>query len=260
MKKIKLLLLTLCTNVALYGAYEYEDPTLGNIAIEGSVWSANLDGSIKNNLTTVDFKDDLQNDTITLTSFALELKNDYWFLPNMRIDYAGFHETATGSFDAQKAIGNKALNFRTGQILSDIEYSQVDAKFYGYLQQSIMMFDLGINLKKINYTQTIEESDYADNEKVLIEGPKDIIVLPYIGVKLDLYPIHTIVHAETSIVSIGKDEAKDYKLSINYRIMRNMYVGVGYKYSSFVSKNASNSHEEYEFITEGNYISAKILF
>lgn len=43
----------------LMAVYEYDDPTLGNIAIEGQLWQPRLTGTISNNNTTTNFETDL---------------------------------------------------------------------------------------------------------------------------------------------------------------------------------------------------------
>jgi opacity protein-like surface antigen len=247
--------------------YKYDDPSLGNIAIEGLMWYSSLEGQISNasnsqttGVSVTDFENDLgYNDKKTVSSFSIDLKNDFSWIPNFNVDYFSRSESTNGIFNEQKYLGESNKIIDTGKILSNTEFSEVNLKAYGYLQQSIMEFNLGINLKKITYEQNIFHSvNTAQN--ILIKGPEELFVLPYIGVKFDLYPINTVLKAETSLLSFGDDEARSYSYSLNYRVMRHMYIGYGYRYTSFKSTNVDNTYEKYDVSIHGNYISAKILF
>lgn len=266
MKQFKLKLFLSLLSATMLNAYEIDDPTLGNIAIEAGVWSTKLDGNIKNTVSTTNFKDDLGFDEKkNVTSFGLDLKNDYSWLPNIYVNYFTLNSSADGDIATAKLIYQPNATSVTntngfnGSTSSTIKYSELNTILYGYLQQSIFEFDLGLNLKKIDYTQTIKEN-LDPSMNVTIKGPENIIPLPYIALKIDLYPINTVLKAETSVLAIGDDEAKDYKYSINYRMMRNMYISYGYRYNSWKTTNKDNVHEKYDMNLRGNYINAKILF
>jgi len=260
MKKLKSKILLSLLGATLLNGYEIDDPTLGNIAIEAGIWNTKLDGNIKNTVSTTNFKEDLGFDeSKNVTSFGLDLKNDYSWLPNIYVNYFTLNSSADGNIATIKQINSVTPNF-TGSVSSTIEYSELNTILYGYLQQSIFEFDLGLNLKKINYTQTIKENTTPNSDNVTIKGPDQIIPLPYIAFKVDLYPINTVLKAEASVLAIGDDEAKDYKYSLNYRIMKNMYISYGYRYNSWKTTNKNNVHEKYDMSLKGNYLNAKILF
>ena len=270
MKKITLNTLLFTTLAINAFGYDDTDDTLGNIAIEAGIWNTKLGGSIQNTISTTDFRNDLGFDEKkNVTSFGLDLKNEYWWLPNIYVNYFGFNSSANGTITPAKQINiinGIATNYQ-GSVSSTIEYSELNTILYGYLQQSIFQFDLGLNLKKIDYTQTLKENidtDTANNDddsdQSTIKGPQSVIPLPYIGFKVDIYPINTVLKAEASVLAFGDDEAKDYKYSINYRIMKNMYISYGYRYHSWKTTNEKNPHEKYDMNIKGNYINAKILF
>ncbi len=254
------LLLSLISASFLYG-YEYDDPSLGNIAIEAGVWNTKLDGNIKNTYSTTNFKDDLGfTESKNITSFGLDLKNDYSWLPNVYVNYFTMNTSVDGTLSSPKQINilnGSTLNY-SGSVSSSIEYSEINTIFYGFLQQSIFEFNMGLNLKKIDYKQTIKENIDVDNDTIV--GPDTIIALPYLALKIDLYPINTVLKAETSMLALGDDEAKDYKYSINFRVMKNMYISYGYRYNSWKTTNKDNTHEKYDMNLKGNYLNAKILF
>lgn len=248
------------SSTTLYGQYKYDSPTLGNLAIEGGIWKSNLKGDIKNIKSEIDFKDDLNyQESVPLTYFGLDIRSQYSWLPNFHVDYHNYSESAVGNFSEDKYLGLKDKIVSSGTILTDTSYSEKNLKAYGFLQQSIMEFNLGVNLKKITYEQTIQHADITD-QLVQIKGPSSWMILPYIGMKIDLYSLNTVLKAETSLLSFGDDEARSYTYSINYRIMRHMYISYGFRYASFKTSNLDNPHEKYNVSLEGNYISAKILF
>lgn len=263
--KILVISIFLMSNMALYG-YEMDDPTLGNIAIEAGIWQTELDGNIKNTVSETNFKDDLGfSEKKNITSFGLDLKNEYWWLPNVYINYFALKGSADGNITDPKLIDRPndtivtSTNGYDGSVSSSIEYSELNTILYGYLQQSIFQFDLGLNLKKIDYIQTIKENAVSSLPPAVLKADS-FIALPYIGLKIDLYPINTVLKAEASVLAFGDDEAKDYKYSINYRAMKNMYISYGYRYHSWKTTNEKNVHEKYDMTLKGNYINAKILF
>jgi hypothetical protein len=262
MFKLKKILLTAVLSTQVFATYLYDDPNLGNIAIEGGIWNASLNGKIKNTLSTTDLKDDLgYKDAKNITTMGLDIKNNYDWIPNIYINYLHFKDTADGNLTTQKNIGLNANN--TASIFSNsvsisTEYSELNAVFYGYLQRGFFEFDLGLNFKSITYEQTIKEN--GDTDKIILKGPDKIFVLPYIALSIDLDSIDTVLKAEGSIVSLGDDDALDYRYSINYRIMRHMYISYGYKFHSWSARSLDNEHEKYDVELKGHYFNAKILF
>jgi len=259
MFKIKFIIIGLVLSTKLFATYQFDDPKLGNIALEVGVWSTNLNGNIANTSTTTNFKTDLgYNESKNITSFGLDLKNDIFWIPNIYINYLILNSTADGNLATEKQINATLKNFSNG-VSSSVEYSELNAIMYGFLQQGIFEFDLGLNLKKIDFKQYMKENNDND-ESVTISGPDKIIPLPYIALKIDLYSIDTVLKAEASIFSIGDDEAKDYKYSINYRVMRHMYISYGYRYHSWKTSSVNDKYEKYDISLSGNYLNAKILF
>jgi outer membrane protein len=249
--------LVVCSN--LFASYQFDDPKLGNVALEVGIWDTKLSGSIANTVTTTKFKQDLgYSENKNISFFGMDLKNDTQWMPNIYVNYFNLSNSADGILNEAKQIDASYKNF-SGSVSSTTDYSELNTILYGFLQQGSFEFDLGLNLKKINYVQTIKENG-DDKDSVSIIGPTEIIPLPYIAFKIDLDFINTVLKAEASILSFGDDEAKDYKYSINYRVMRNMYISYGYRYSSWKSTSVKNTHEKYDINLRGNYLNAKILF
>ena len=112
MKQFKLKLFLSLLSATMLNAYEIDDPTLGNIAIEAGVWSTKLDGNIKNTVSTTNFKDDLGFDEKkNVTSFGLDLKNDYSWLPNIYVNYFTLNSSTDGNMATAKQINNTYTNF-----------------------------------------------------------------------------------------------------------------------------------------------------
>ena len=248
------------------GAYEYDDPKLGNIAIEGQLWQPKLTGTISHANGTTESITDFENvfgynGKKNVTSISVDIKNDIVWFPNLSIDHFSFSESSSGTIatGTSKFIGETQANeFTEGQLLSNTDYSETALKAYGYLQNGILQFNLGLQVKSINYEQTIEHATIDKNVK--LKGPDSLILSPYVGLEINLRDINTLIKAESSIVSVGDDEALNYSYSINYRIMKHMYLGVGYKYHGFKSKNEVYNQEKYDVELKGTYFSGKILF
>ena len=260
MNKLKILLISLVLSKSLLAAYIDDDDTLGNIALKVGIWNTNIDGSIKNEDSNgyTDFQKDLgYSDTKNINTFALDLKNDISWLPNVSINYFKLSSSSTNTLIGTRSISD--VNDISGSVSSTIDYQEIDAILYGFLYNGPFEFDFGVNLKKIDYTQNISENTNQKRD-ITIEGPTSLLAVPYGAIKVNLEFIDTVLMASTSILSFGDNEVKDYEYSINYRVMRNIYLSYGYKYNSFKTTNTNNDKEIYDVNIKGNYISCKILF
>ena len=258
MVKFKKLLLTLLLTTELFATYMYDDPTLGNLAIEAGIWNTTLSGDIKNTLSDVSFKNDLgYNDSENITTFGLDIKNDFMWIPNIYINYFYLKSSTYNRLNKDITISNDI--FSNGNIVATTtQYSELNSIFYGYLQQSIFEFDLGINLKRVSFSQDLKEKPTGKN--IYIKGPTSIVILPYIGLSIDLDFIDLVIKAEASILSIGDTQARDARYSLNYRIMRHMYISYGFKQHYWKSTSSIDEHEKHKVSLEGSYINVKILF
>jgi hypothetical protein len=248
--------LTVCS---LFSTYKYDKETLGNIAITVGTWKTNISGNIHNGVETknhTDYKNDLGfKDTDNVTSFGIDAKNDITWLPNIYIDYFSLNSTADNILSSEKLIDDNIFN---NSISTSVKYSEVNMILYGFFRQDIFEFDIGIDIKKIEYNQITKEN--IGSNTVIIYGPKDIIPQPYIALKIDLYLIDTVLKAEISTLSFGNDEANSYKYSLNYRVFRNIYISYGHKLSTWKATNLEDVHEKYDVTISGNYFNAKVLF
>jgi len=257
MNKLRKIFISLFIATSLFASYENDNDTLGNIAIQVGVLNSKLNGQIKNPKNDVSFKNDLGYDeSKNINTFALDLKNDISWLPNVNISYFKLNDSANNTLQSSKNIANVDID---GSISSTVDYSEINTIMYGFLYQGPFEFDFGLNFKKIDFTQEIEEND-GFKKYIKIDGPTSIIVLPHMALKLDLDFIDTVIVAKTSMLSFGDNEAKDYEYSINYRVMRNIYLSYGYKYNSFKTTRNTSNNEIYDVNIKGNYISCKVLF
>lgn len=241
----------------LNAAYQYDNPKLGNIAITAGIWKTNLNGDINNATSNTNLKNDLgYKKSKNISYIALDLKNDISWIPNIKTSYFALDNSANSVLNGSKVIDSYPFN---GSISTNTVHTEFNMIFYGFLYQGPFEFNLGLKAKKINFEQTIKEN-VIGGEKKTITGPGSVIVQPHIALKFDLSVINTVLMTQASFLSIGDSEAKDYSYSLNYRIMRNMYISYGYKSSSWKSHNTNDIHEKYEIKIKGNYLFAKIMF
>ena len=256
MLRIKIFVVSLLLSSNLFAVYQNTETSLGNIAIEAGIWKTSLNGDIINTTNKVDFKEDLGFDNISnITSFGMDFKNDISWLPNIAIGYFKLSNTATSTLTTAKTIDGS--NF-SGLISTSVDYSELNTILYGYLQQNIFEFDMGVNIKKITYNQIIKEN--AGTNDKFTNDLSLTVPLAYVALKVDLNFIDTVLKAELSTLSIGDNEANSYAYSINYRVLQNMYISYGYRYNSWKATNSSNVHEKYNLNLKGNYFNLKVLF
>jgi len=257
MYKMNFLVILLLLVTKSFAVYEQTNSTLGNVSIQTGIWNTSLNGTISNVDNNVKISDDLGFDEQkNITSFVLDLKNDVYWLPNVQMNYFLYRDSSHNTLTSSKKISSDIFN---DKITSDIKYSELNTILYGFLQKDIFTFDIGVNMKKIYFEESV--SSVLGSSNVIINGPDSLLFLPYIALEVDLDFMDTILKAESSILSIGDTEAKDYKYSISYRIMKHMYISYGYRYNSFKSKNSNTTNDEkYNINIKGNYLNVKILF
>ncbi len=257
MNRFRFMVVVLLLSTKLFATYKFDDPTLGNIALEVGVWNTNINGDIINTISSTDMQKDLGfTESQNITSFGLDLKNDIFWLPNIYVNYFTLSNTSDSNLNSSKKIGDRYFK---DSVSTSIDYTELNTILYGFLQQNIFEFDLGLNIKQIDYTQNIIENGDMLWDTTIV-GPQDLLYLPYVALKIDLNVIDTVLKVEASLLSIGDDEAKDYKYSINYRVMRNMYLSYGYRYSGWKSTSVNDKHEKYNINVDGNYFNIKVLF
>jgi len=253
--KVLFILGLFLTNVS--AVYEQTNSTLGNVSIQTGIWNTNINGTISNVNNSVDTKTDLGfTEQKNITSFVLDLKNNVYWLPNVQMNYFLYKDSAHNTLAASKIISNDSFN---GQITSEIKYSELNTILYGFLNKNIFTFDIGVNIKNMIFKESISAVSGISN--VDIKGTGSFLLLPYIALEVDLDFINTVLKAESSVLSIGDTEAKDYKYSISYRVMKHMFISYGYRYNGFRSKNSNTTNnEKYDMNIKGNYLNVKILF
>ena len=260
MTKFKVLFLSLFLISSLQASYENDDDSLGNIALQVGIWNLTTNGLITNESANgnTDYKKDLgYKEDKVVNTFSVDLKNDTSWLPNVNLSYFRLNNSATNTINGTRTID--VVNDMNGSLSSNLLYQEVNMIFYGFLYQGPIEFDFGLNIKKIDFSQKIRENS-GFKRNLEIKGPDSILVLPYMALKFNIDFINTVLMAQTSILSFGDNEAKDYMYSINYRVMKNIYLSYGYKYNSFKTTNSKNTNEIYDINIKGNYISCKVLF
>jgi hypothetical protein len=227
-----------------------------NLKLELGLWNAQLDGTIKNVTSSTDIKDDLgYNKTKAITTFGMEINTNYVWIPDIKVDYFFLNTSNNSVLDENKTIGNNAVF--SGSVTTATKYSELNSKIYGYITNQIFKVDLGINLKKIDYTQSIKENS-SNGDYVVIKGPDNMLFLPYIGITMDLGKLK--LFASSSLLALGDDEANDYEYKLSLTTFDSVELNLGYKYHSWKSTNANKPSEKYDTQIYGSYFSIKVIF
>jgi hypothetical protein len=175
------------------------------------------------------------------------------------VNYFLLKRSANNTLIGSRNIGSENEIF-SGLVTSSFEYSEINTILYKTIKNGIFEFDLGANLKNIDFEQTLNEKNGSNDNDVLIKGPEGLLVLPYIAATMYFDGIDTKIKAESSVLAIGDDEARDYKLSITYNFTKNLALAYGYKYNSWKSTADDSTNEKYNFALSGNYFGIKLLY
>jgi len=254
-KIIFLLFITISMLYSKVNKPQTEEIVVGenHLKLSLEVWNAQVDGDIENLTSTTNIKDDLGFEKKSITTFGGELSTNFVWLPDIKIDY--FILDSTKNYDVKGTKTIKTASF-SGSTTTNIKYSELNSRFYGYVKNQYFKFDLGINLKKVDYTQKITNN--TNDDYVIIKGPSSLMYLPYVGITLDLGGLK--INANSSILAFGDDEAKDYEYSISLTTFKAIELFGGYRYHEWKNKDKDDSTQHYKVSIDGGYFGLKLVF
>jgi len=217
------------------------------------LWGAQVDGSIENLTSTTDIEDDLGFESKVITAFGGELSTNYVWMPDIKIDYFVLDSTKNYNVNSSKTIKSTTFN---GSTTTNIRYSELNSKIYGYVKNKYFKFDLGLNLKKVDYTQKITNNSNGDN--VVIKGPSSLMYLPYIGFTFDLGKLK--FNANSSILAFGDKKASDYEYSIILTTFDSIELFGGYRYHEWENTDKDDNSQHYKIHIDGGYFGVRLVF
>jgi len=240
----------------------YERFTLG---VEAGIFMNDFGGDIENATPSkTDFQDDLNYKDTYSSFFALHLKNDIKYLPDLEINYMNVEQNKNAILEDQRVITEAAEYNST--VRSKISYSVLNTilkssfKFKGSMKKVLFWnlytgdieYNLGLNAKFINYRFDIEKSDTTLQSFISVNSA---IILPYAGMRYYWYDF--ILYGHASALSFSDAKATSYEFGVDYRIFDGLYVSASYMHEDF---EATEKQDTVTFRSYGNKLSIKYNF
>lgn len=214
--------------------------------------------------SSTDFQDDLGYRDTHSSFFALRLKNDIDYIPDLDITYMNVEQNRNAILDDTRVIA--AGEDYNGSIRSKISYSVLNAVikssfkhkgsmkkiFFWNLYTGDIEYNIGINAKLINYRFDIEKNTGEEPNFITVESA---VVLPYLGARYYWYDL--VLYGHISALSFSDAKATSYEFGLDYQVFDGFYVSASYMYEDF---EATEKLDTVHFQSYGNKLSVKYNF
>lgn len=205
---------------ALSASAAHADTILG-VYLGGHVWNVEPEGTFKDNGTALTDTNFAFNEE-TRGSFYIALEHPVPFVPNLKVRHndMGSSGTATGSF----TFGNQEF---TGDATTDADLTNTDfLLYYEVLDNGLVSFDFGVNVKYIDGTFDVVGTDIAGaalNANESFSGP---VPMGYVAAKAGLPLSGLSVFGDISILSVGDHSLTDFQVGLGYEFIDSLAVDV----------------------------------
>jgi hypothetical protein len=232
--------------------------------LEVSLFTPDLQGDIINTQTTSDFNKDLKFDNGgNISYFALDIKHEVRYLPNLKISYFNMKESAATDLNRTIYIAKEDFN---GSIVSQIDYNVANAVLYKTLflkgkefsflfwkpYSGDISFDLGVDIKWLSWKYEINDVITSKTSWIHVN---EFIPLAYFGVHYYLYNFS--LHANSSFLGVSDAEALSYEMSGAYMVYEDLYLTAGYMYEYFT---VLEKEDKVSFSSSGYKFGFKYVF
>jgi len=243
--------------------YENIHPTL-----EIGMHLSDFDGTAKNTGSTSNFQDDFKYTDTSSSYFALDLRLDYPYAPNIQMSYFNdkqnqnttltkYTEIADGKFDANATMDSD-IEYKVFNIVlyKDFKKKGKFVKYFGKIfYTGDIEFDVGVNLKFIDWRFNLRDAadeDYWDEVN-------SVIPLPYLGFRYAYYRLR--FYTSISTLSFSDAKSTNYEIGVDFRVIDQLYIGASYLYEGFEATVTKDGHtDKIDFNTAGNKLSFKYIF
>lgn len=250
------LLLGFCMTVSLSAA---------TYNIEVGAFQPTFDGTIENPDSLTDYSKDLNYEATLISYFGFEADFDSWYLPTFKINYFNMSDSYNANLTGTKQFVGYDYN---GSVTTWTDYSVINVilskdfhrpgtyfnAFGRQLYTGDLYFDIGVNLKNIDYRFEVRQNGITDPENDFI-SVKSNILMPYIGLKYRIG--YLTIYGDVSTLALGDVKANSFKGALEYRIYKNIAINGGYMYEDF---EATEKLDKVNFKAGGGFGSIKLYF
>ena len=257
-------LLSLFMILPLYGA---GDGWLSRLdtKVEVGLYQPILSGDIVNLVAPSTFKNDFAYHDAKASLFALSLRHDYDYIPNIKLSYFNMQDSKSATLSQTAKVADGTFS---GAVSSKIDYQVFSLLLYkGFklkgrktslfgrrFYSGDLEFDIGLN------TQLFQWRFDVQNLSNLTQAPSwitvsEFIPLPYAGMKYYWYDYT--VSVDVAALAFSRAKSTLYKASVDYLLVDNLYLSAGYLYEQFKVLEGSDT---VNFTSSGLKVSFKYGF
>ncbi len=258
-----ILLLVMVTS--LYGA---EDSWYNKIdvQVEAGMHFSSFDGTLTNSASTpTNFRSDFDYTNTYSSFFAIELKFDNAYIPNIDISYINSKQNQDVDLNKTMQVASyefsgltsTRIDYKVLNVLLSKEFLKKGTRFSFWrwkFYPGDIKYAIGINVKVIDWHFEIIDRKVTDSE-YKFDRVESFIPLPYLGFKHFYYNLVT--YAKISALSLSEAKSTNYQIGIDYKVVDGLYLGLSYMYEDF---QAVEKKDSIDFRTTGNKFSFKYIF
>jgi len=173
-----------------------------------ATWSSSMSGDIQDGSTSIDVEKDLGYGSSTTNSFFWAyLDHPIPLLPNVKIQQTNYTDDASNKINTKIEFNNKEYTVDTN-VKSEITLDQTDVIAYWRILDNWINVDLGFNLKTIDGSVKINETNKSFNATIPMLYAKGRFDLPFTGLSAE---------ADMSYISLSGNKITDMKAGIVYQ-------------------------------------------
>lgn len=234
------------------------------ISVEVGGFAPRFDGQIENPESISVYDKDLQYEGTLISYFGAEADFEPWYLPTLRANYFNMSDSKNALLKEGKTFVEWDYN---GSITTWTDYQVLNlmlAKdFYQQgrnldlfgrnLYTGDLIFDLGLNLKTIDYRFEVRQNGtIADNDFISVQSS---IFMPYFALSYKVG--YFTLFGEASGLALGEIKANSFKGALEYRLARHIALRGGYMYEDF---EATEKKDKITFKAAGAFGTIRFYF
>lgn len=226
--------------------------------IGGGSWNWSVSGDLRYQSTTIndsfDFKNDLGLKDDKQTFGYVVLEHPIPVLPNIRFSKTNLSTAGTGTISVSKSFGG--TTYSTSETLTtSLVLDQSDlALYYELVDNDLVGFDLGLNLKKISGSASITGSTTGKTTANI-----DVTVpMLYAGLEIGLPLTGLSIGADGSYIGYNGNSMTDVNAYVRYTSDYFLGLEAGVRKINLTLDNVQNSYGKLDF--NGPYISLFLQF
>jgi outer membrane protein len=210
------------TSVALVATLSQAD-FLG-VEAGAALWYPSLDGNIKYQGSSIDYKNNLGfDDNDTASYLWVSLEHPVPIVPNLKIKHTKTSLSSSKSLSTAVTFANKTYNASTNTT-TDIDIKQTDFIAYYEILDNWVNLDIGLNIKLLDGNVSLNNSTNSHTKDFTAPIPmlyaKAQFDLPFTGVSMS---------AEGSTISYDNNSLYDMEAAIGYESSFGLGAKAGYR-------------------------------